>query len=1346
MDIPRGTYRIQFNDKFTFQHLGQIVDYLHNLGVDTVYASPIFQATPGSVHGYDGTDPNNTNPEIGTLDQLIDLKTQLTRLGIKWLQDIVPNHMAFHHENRWLMDVLEYGDLSPYSTYFDTAHHGVLFKKGKLMVPILGKGLIDTVQSDEIKVVLDNQRFYFTYFDWQLPITPTCYDEINQCLANINDDKEKILDILSRQHYQLCHWTETDQRINYRRFFTINGLICLNVQDEDVFKGVHQFVRELLAKKIVDGLRIDHIDGLHNPTKYLRDLRNMCGTDTYIVAEKILEQGENLPLNWSIQGTTGYDFLALCNNVCTDNGNEKLLTEFYDGFIGKCISIAESQIEKKRAILAQHMQGEIDNLCQLFLDLGLDLGNPLIAREELRSGIEAFLVYFPIYRLYEESFPFPVEAYETIAAIFDAILQKEPDNVQGTERLRDVMKRAQYEPDHAYRKNAMVFFQRCMQFTGPVMAKGVEDTLMYTYNRFIGHNEVGDHPANFGVSVATFHDAMQKRQMHWPSTLNATATHDTKRGEDARARLLVLTAWPEAWIEQLNTWQKIVKEHYEGDLPHANDIYAIYQAIFGSYPMPGCSDDGFEDRFLNYLTKYLREGKEHSAWADPDERYEQRTQRFAQFLLDKERPFYPVFHTYLKGMVDFGIMNSLAQLLLKLTCPGVPDIYQGTELWDLSFVDPDNRRRVDYAIRQQYLQEIDELANDNVLPILWKERYNGKIKLWLMKTLLAIRNKYSSIFTKGEYVPLEVKGKYHEHILAFARNHKDEWLVVVVPLHLAAIEELRNRVVQGFDWQDTTVVLPNSKPVQWRHLLSPIEDEGTTLAISSVFKDYPLAVIRYSKPPNPRSAGVLLHITSLPSRSGIGDLGPGAYDFVQFLESSGQRWWQILPLGPTSQPQCHSPYSTRSAMAGNPLLISLEALADEGLLTQEELEIATMDDRGMPLDFAKVESIKRAGLHIAFERADPANDPNFKTFCAEEGYWLDDYALFVVLHDTFSDAPWYAWPERFKSRHPQALAQFEAEHHKQLLEEKWTQYTFFRQWKKLKTYCEECGVRILGDVPMYVGYDSADVWAHPHLFSLASDGSLQSVAGVPPDYFNAEGQLWGMPVYNWQALERDNYTWWMLRLARNCKLFDMVRLDHFRAFAAYWEVSVQDKTAQNGQWRPGPGKDFFTRARAELGKLPFIVEDLGDIDDAVYELRDAFQLPGTKVLQFAFGDNMASSPHIPHHYTRNFFAYTGTHDNNTILGWFNEEIDDAAKERLSQYTSIAADQINIADIMLKMAYASVADTVIVPLQDILSLPGTHRMNNPASTSGNWQWRAPHDAFGEHVKTKLRHYMELYDRI
>lgn len=1356
MDKAGSTYRIQFNKNFNFQQFERIIAYLDELGIGTVYASPILSATPGSIHGYDGTDVHTLNPELGTIAQLEQLKKQLAEVNIKWLQDIVPNHLAYHHDNGWLMDVLEYGELSTYRTYFDTPYSSSLFEKGKLMVPILGKGLSETIEAGEIKITFENQRLYLTYFDHQLPISPASYDNIfgvldsttdgtalQERLADMNNSGEKIADILSKQHYQLCHWKETNERINYRRFFTINGLICLNVHEEEVFEDAHVLVGDLLSKQIVDGFRIDHIDGLYNPAKYLRDLRKLCGPDTYIVVEKILEQEEALPLDWPVQGTTGYDFLALCNNVCTDQRSEKALTRFYEELTGDHRPIVDQQAQKKEAILTQHMQGEIDNLCRLFLSLKLDREEESLDVENLQNAIQAFLVYFPVYRLYEESFPFHTEAYTTVMAVFDTVLQKMPGYKIGIDRLRKSIEHAQHTSDLPYRQKAMIFFLRCMQFTGPVMAKGVEDTLMYTYNRFIGHNEVGDHPAYFGITIPAFHEAMQHRQAHWPTTLNATATHDTKRGEDVRSRLQVLTAWPEAWMEEIGHWQKIIEEKYAGALPHIHTIYFIYQSMLGSYPMPHAPDDGFKERFLDYLTKYLREGKEHSDWDTPNLAYEKTVGHFATFLLDESGPFFPVFQAFLDRIADFGIINSFVQLTLKYTCPGIPDTYQGTELWDLSFVDPDNRRPVDYAIRQQYLQEINQLPPDRLLASLWEERHHGKIKLWLIKTLLAIRKKYPELFNDGEYIPLAVKGKYQQHVLAYARKQQQEWLVVVVPLHLAAIEKLRDKDARHLDWEDTHVVLPHELPVYWQHELCPMRGEGTTLPISTIFKEIPLAVVYYHAPSNARSAGILMHITSLHTAFGIGDLGPGAYSFVRFLHAARQRWWQVLPLGPTSHQQGYSPYSTRSALAGNPLLISLEVLANENLLTQAELEKAQAD-ASVAINFLQVESIKQQALNFAFKRAD-LNDPAFETFCAEEKYWLDDYALFVVLQRTYSGAPWYAWPDPFRSRDPEVLTSFESEHRSQILKEKWIQYIFFCQWKKLKRYSLERGVYMLGDVPIYVGHDSADVWAHPQLFSLNADGSLRSVAGVPPDYFNADGQLWGMPVYDWQAVKEDSYRWWIARLAHNCKLFDRVRLDHFRAFAAYWEIPAGEETAKNGKWKPGPGKDFFDKIQTALGKLPFVAEDLGDIDDAVYELRDAFHLPGIKVLQFAFGDDMATSPHIPHHYGRNFVAYTGTHDNNTTVGWFEEELDGSAKDQLAQYASVAANKKNISGILMKMVYASVADTVIVPLQDLLALPGSHRMNSPATTTGNWTWIASPDACTDDLANKLRHYMELYGR-
>lgn len=1366
METIRSTYRLQFNHDFDFRQCTGVIAYLYDLGVNTLYASPILAAVPGSQHGYDGIDAHQINSEIGDLEQLIALKKELRCFDMKWLQDIVPNHMAYHPENIWLADLLKHGKASVYNDYFDTIYACKFFGTGKLMLPILGQNIDEALQAGELMITHEKQQLWLCYFEHRLPLSPASYtyilDEqyiaaavfspdsiaydrwLHERLVDINQDKDKLRAILDEQHYQLCLWTATDGRINYRRFFTVNGLICLNVQEDHVFEDTHRFILELLERKIIDGLRIDHIDGLYNPTKYLRDLRRRCGSETYIVAEKILEHTEILPSDWPIQGTTGYDFLALCNNVCTDSNGKAPLTRFYQKHIADNTSIEKQQVEKKRMILARHMQGEVDNLHRLFLDIVINSGKIPEDVDGTREVIELFLAHFPVYRLYEEKFPFGSSAFNTLIQVFDAMMADEPHLARSIDTVRRVFERAQREPDSEYRQKAGIFFQRLMQFTGPVMAKGVEDTLMYTYNRFIAHNEVGDHPGQFGISVFEFHDAMQERQKLWPAALNTTATHDTKRGEDVRSRLQIWSAWPEEWIRQVGMWEEIVEQHATAPLPHPNDRYFIYQALFGSYPMPGTPDDDFCDRFVHYLTKYLREGKVRSDWSKPNKAYEQEIHCFAKFLLAKDGLFYPSFYTCFTRVVDFGIYNSLTQVLLKFTCPGVPDLYQGTELWDLSFVDPDNRRSVCYETRRRYLKEIKDMPDATLSRSLWEERYNGKIKLWLIMTVLHLSKKYIALSPKGDYIPLVVEGKYRRNILAYARKYEDQYVVTVVALHLPAIEALRDISFTEMDWEDTAVVLPTQTPVAWQHLLCPCEGEGNALQVAHIFQELPVALIHYTQPPNPRSAGILMHITSLPSPWGIGDLGTVAYDFARFLHKSGQRWWQVLPLGPTSTAQNYSPYSTRSAMAGNPLLIDVEALLQEGLLKPDEIK-GQIPFASSAVDFLNVEKTKMRLLHLAFLRADVKTNPEFENFCMEQAYWLEDYVDFTVLHHVYSDTPWYNWPRYLRTRHPRALAAFRMEHEKELREEKWIQYIFFKQWAKLKAYCNSLHIKILGDVPMYVGHDSADVWAHPELFSLTGDGGLRSVAGVPPDYFNAEGQLWGMPTYRWDMHCRNRFQWWIRRLTHNNMLFDKVRLDHFRAFAAYWEVPATADTAKNGQWVSGPGEEFFNAVRSVLGELPFVVEDLGDINEAVYKLRDAFQLPGTKVLQFAFGEDMSSSPHIPHCHIPNAFVYTGTHDNNTVLGWFRDELDEAGKKRLTAYSSVDVDETNIGDLMIKMAYASVADTVIVPLQDVLSLPAEHRMNNPAQSAGSWRWIVPPDAFDERFQKKLRRYTQLYGR-
>lgn len=1367
MKAPKATYRLQLNKDFTFDQLNSIVSYLSDLGIDTIYASPIFKAVADSNHGYDGVDMHTINPEIGSLEQLIDIKQKLSDRQMHWLQDIVPNHMAFHHANAWLMDLLEYGSASSYRDYFDSSLSAEWFSQEQLMVPVLGNDLDEVIDNNEIIIAVHNNKLYFQYFDQHWPLSAESAQELlteftkkialsssaeesltspqfSNFLAKISASHNKLRKLLNKQHYRLCHWQETDTNINFRRFFTVNGLICLQINKEEVFQDAHRFVAQLLQQNIIDGLRIDHIDGIYNPTQYLMDLRRLAGEDTYIVAEKILEHAENLPDNWPIAGTTGYEFLAAANNVLIDATGEKAFTKIYEKYVGKQLSLKRQQRNKKAAILTKHMQGEMDQLADLFIRLQLADNEKAPKATNLAKVICSFLVLFPTYRSYATSFPCAESEFQIIDAVYRKLKKNNPETPLEVQLFWAACRRAQLGNDAAYAARFSRFFTRCMQFAGPAMAKGVEDTLMYTYNRFLGTNEVGDHPANFGIAIEDFHAGMVNRQRSWPKALNTTATHDTKRGEDARARLQVLTACPEIWAKTVKKWHKQIKDQYQHTLPHPNDQYAIFQAIFASYPILD-EEENFEDRLLAYITKYLREGKEHSDWAQPDEQYENNTKAFARFLLTEGSDFQTTLRKLHAQLNDFAIVNSLCQVMLKFTSPGIPDTYQGTELWDFSFVDPDNRRAVDFALRSQYLADINRIAPNERPSTLWKERSNGKIKLWLTQQLAKLRKHAGSLSENASYLPLTVTGKYEAHILAFARQHRDSWTIVVLPVHLARIDKLHKCALPDFDWDDTCVILPTTEKVSWTDCLGARQGEGNVLFINDLFTDIPLALVQYESQPNKRRAGILMSISSLPSDFGIGDLGKPARDFAQALYNAGQKYWQVLPLGPLSKEQFYSPYSTLSAMAGNPLLISLESLATAGFLDVKELENAQLP-LSNSIAYDEVVRIKTQYLHQAFKRASIDQDANFIDFCTKESSWLQDYSLFMALRKAHGEQPWYMWPAAFKHRDPAQLAAFTTAHIDDIRFEQWIQYIFFKQWKELKEYCYHLHISFVGDIPIYVGHDAADVWANPELFSLDNEGHIQFMAGVPPDYFNAQGQQWGMPVFNWANHKKQNFTWWLRRIKQNLALYDLVRLDHFRAFVAYWQIPMPADNAIEGQWVKAAGLALFKQIKANFPDMPFIAEDLGDIDASVYELRDEYKLAGMKVLQFAFGDDMPHSTHVPHHYGNNFVVYTGTHDNNTTMGWFKDDLDSDSRKRLQFYLSSTVYAKNVADLLTRVAYASVAETVIVPMQDVLSLGKKNRMNTPSSTAGNWTWRMLPTAFSQHVQERLKSYATGYDRL
>jgi 4-alpha-glucanotransferase len=505
----------------------------------------------------------------------------------------------------------------------------------------------------------------------------------------------------------------------------------------------------------------------------------------------------------------------------------------------------------------------------------------------------------------------------------------------------------------------------------------------------------------------------------------------------------------------------------------------------------------------------------------------------------------------------------------------------------------------------------------------------------------------------------------------------------------------------------------------------------------------------------PRSGGILLHITSLPGRFGVGDLGPSAFEFADFLSDASQKIWQVLPLNPTGYGD--SPYQCFSAFAGNPLLLSLERLADQGILQPSDLANAPAFPPAT-VDFASVIAFKfsvlRRAAQIFFSDASSSDRADFDKFCQNNSSWLDDYALFMSVKDGHGGIIFTKWEPAIRSRDLNALSNWAEKLASEIRAYKYWQFEFFRQWDRLKNYCHERGIRFMGDIPIYVAHDSADVWSHPHLFYLDADRSPTVVSGVPPDYFSATGQLWGNPIYRWDVLAAGGYEWWVERFRASLGLFDMVRLDHFRGFEAYWEVPSSEKTAINGRWVKGPGEDFFSALQNAFGDLPIVAENLGVITPPVEKLRQQFGFPGMSLLQFAFGNDPQGPSFRPHNYHRDLAAYTGGHDNDTTVGWWNSSggLDSIrTAEDVKKEHAFARAYLNFHDdseinwVMIRAVMASVAEIAIVPLQDVLGLGTEARMNLPATMSGNWRWRYRPGALTPELSARLRSFVELYDR-
>jgi (1->4)-alpha-D-glucan 1-alpha-D-glucosylmutase len=886
MRAPSATYRIQFTPAFRFEHAERVAPYLSRLGITDLYASPVFSARKGSGHGYDVTDPTRINPELGGEAGLDRLIRSVRDLGMGWIQDIVPNHMAFDGANPRLADIFEKGEASRYYRFFDIDwDHPVL--KGRLIAPFLGKPYREALEAGEIRLVCEPSGFGVRYGDFRFPLRLNSYETVSSAIFGsapedggefgelcrrlgeavdnetadslkaalwklraadpetgrrldeglriVNERRAEAgrapaLDgILERQVFQFEYWKSAGTLLNYRRFFAIGELISVAVEREPVFEDLHRLIVGLCESGRVNGLRVDHIDGLYDPGTYLNRLRSRIG-DRYLVVEKILGRAEALPSEWPVQGTSGYEFLTLLNGLYCERSNEFRFRSLYRRFTGEKVRLGHLIAHKKRLIMDRYFHGDIDNLVRFLTGGGLMERYPDIMEEGMKKAVIEAIACFPVYRTYIG----PQGIGEADRAFIQSAIQKSRTLNSHLNREFDLLEKVlllQHEEgaDDAQKDRWLRFVMRFQQLTGPLMAKGFEDTALYLYNRLLSLNEVGGHPSIFGTSVSQWHNWCGNRIRNWPLGMNATATHDTKRGEDARARINVLSEMPGEWEVKIGEWHRLAlprrRRVRRRLVPGRSEEYVLYQTLIGVCPFGSDGTGLLGDRLKEYFIKAAREAKVHTEWIQPDALYESAMTRFIDDLLSEgtENGFLKSFIPFQKKVAFFGILNSLSQTLIKITAPGVPDFYQGTELWDFSLVDPDNRRPVDFAERDRLLGEIEKRRTADrfgLLDDLWTGREDGRIKLYLIHEGLKARRSNRALFEAGGYLPARVRGSQRRHVLAYARRHEDAWAVTVAPRFAARLVGEGERPVGRGVWKDATLTLPPGAPRVWRDVLT----------------------------------------------------------------------------------------------------------------------------------------------------------------------------------------------------------------------------------------------------------------------------------------------------------------------------------------------------------------------------------------------------------------------------------------------------------------------------------------------------------------------------------------------
>ena len=957
--IPVSTYRLQFNQSFSFKDAAHLVPYLHDLGITDCYASPYLKALPGSSHGYDIIDPTSLNPELGSEDDYQQFINQLDRHHMGQLLDVVPNHMGIDRSaNPWWQDVLENGPSSKHAKIFDVDWNPVKPElENKVLLPILGEQYGIALENQEISLSFADGRFFLQYYDHHLPIDPSTWtlilafreDHLTEAL-NPDDpplqefqsiltalshlpsrneaDSERIAEryrekeviqrrlatlcqehpdiaefllenirilngvkgahqsfdlldaLVSNQAYRLAYWRVAAEEINYRRFFDINELAAIRMEQSDVFNEFHQCVFRLLQTGAVTGLRIDHIDGLYDPKGYLQQWQSWAlqelglafdaqNRSIFIVVEKILGKSESLSPEWPCHGTSGYDFLALLNNLFVDTRHARKFDDLYHRFTQTSGSYEDLIYHSKKLIMSSAMSSEINSLGhQLSLLSERNRRSRDFTLNSLIHAVREIIACFPVYRTYATFEPSEGVADRDRLYIRLAAARAKRRNPAISslvfDFIRDLLLKVPFDESRLDWRDVTSFAMKFQQTTSPVMAKGVEDTVFYTYNRLISLNEVGGEPDQFGISPTQFYEKMKLRTETSPYSLSTTATHDTKRGEDVRARLNVLSELPQEWRKRLSRWHQLNKKakHIIDDqtIPDRNEEYFLYQTLLGCWPfthLEGEALEIFSTRIQEYMIKALREAKAHSSWLNPNEGYESAVREFIVHLLHpkRSRTFLKDFLPFQQKIAQYGMVNSLSQVLIKVTAPGIPDFYQGTELWDLHLVDPDNRRPVQYEDYRQTLEHLRTVQqHDGPLPLiqqLLENPQNGHLKFLVTTMALHYRKQHPSLFLDGGFQPFEIVGTHSPHVCAFGRIQEGQMAVTVIPRFTTSLGHETSPWPMGKEvWEDTALLIPDelanspfTNIFTGETMTSIQQSEKSLLPLHTIFQHFPVALL-----------------------------------------------------------------------------------------------------------------------------------------------------------------------------------------------------------------------------------------------------------------------------------------------------------------------------------------------------------------------------------------------------------------------------------------------------------------------------------------------------------------------